>query len=309
MTNYFHSAYQTTIAGKISCSGKGLHSGKTVKMTLYPAEANSGIQFIRLDETEEKSVVSANYTNVSNTMLGTTITNEYGVSVSTIEHLMAAFWGMGVDNVIVALDAPEVPIMDGSSEPFIFLLECTGITQLQVRREILEVLQPVTVTEGNSTITLLPYDGFKLDISIDYASSVIPKQSASYNFETQNFKNALCRARTFGFASDVEKLQAKGLALGGSLDNAIVIGNDSVLNAEGLRFDDEFVRHKALDLVGDFFLSGIRIRGAVVANRPGHGINNKLLHTLLADRSAWRHASSAHTAPSVTHSPRYKIFA
>ncbi len=293
MSEYFHSTYQTTIAGKVSCSGVGLHSGKMVNMKLYPTEADTGIQFIRLDVEEEKSVIPAHYTNVSGTMLGTTIANEHGVSVSTVEHLMAALWGMGVDNVIIALDGGEVPIMDGSSEPFVFLIECAGIRKLEARRDIIEILKPVTVKEGRSASTIRPFDGFSLNLTIDYPDTGIPRQQAVYDFGSRSFKNALCRARTFGFASDVEKLQAQGLARGGSLDNAIVISDKRVLNAGGLRYNDEFVRHKALDCVGDFFLSGLRIRGSVSTTRPGHGINNKLLHALFANSKAWRIASSS----------------
>lgn len=291
---YFHSKHQTTIAGKISCSGIGLHCGKQVEMKLYPAEANTGIQFVRLDADEEKSVIAADYLNVTRTMLGTTITNSYGTSVSTIEHLMAALWGMGVDNAIITLDGPEVPIMDGSSEPFVFLIECAGIKKLKTRRNIIEVLNKVTVKEGNSVASISPHDGFTLDIAIDY-DNAIPRQKAFYDFGEQSFKNALCRARTFGFASEVEKLQAQGLARGGSLDNAIVIGDKKILNEGGLRYDDEFVRHKALDCVGDFYLSKLRIRGAVSTVRPGHSINNKLLRKLLLDSSAWRVTSSTGT--------------
>lgn len=291
--SYSNSSYQTTIAGKISCSGIGLHSGQSVQMKLYPAEAGTGIQFVRLDVEEEKSVVAANYLNVTGTMLGTTISNEYGVSVSTIEHLMAALWGMEIDNVIIAIDGAEVPIMDGSSEPFVFLLECAGVKKLGKHRDIIEVTETITVKDGGSTASISPLDGFSLDISIDYPNTVIPRQQAFYDFSRQSFKNALCRARTFGFATDVEKLQAQGLARGGSLDNAIVISDKAILNEGGLRYNDEFVRHKALDCVGDFFLSGLRIRGAVSTNRPGHSINNKLLLALFANRDAWRLASSS----------------
>ena len=297
MKSEFNSIYQTTIAGGASCSGVGLHSGKQVKLSLFPAEANTGINFVRLDVEEEKSFVKASYQNVAGTTLGTTISNEFGVSVSTIEHLMAAFWGLGVDNVIVALDAAEVPIMDGSSEPFIFLLECAGIKTLSARRDFIEVLKPITVKEGDSVAIISPFDGFSLDISIDYPNTVIPAQQAIYDFAEQSFDSLLSRARTFGFASDVEKLKANGLARGGSLDNAIVLSETKILNEGGLRFNDEFVRHKALDCVGDYFLSGIRIRGAVTTNRPGHGINNKLLRALFADCSAWRLTStSIHTS-------------
>lgn len=293
----FHSAFQTTLAGSVACSGIGLHSGKIVNMTLRPADADTGIQFVRLDVPEGTNTIPAYYLNVSDTRMGTTLTNAYGVSVSTVEHLMAAFWGLGIDNVVVTLDGPEVPIMDGSSEPFVFLLECTGVTTLSAHRDTLEVLKKVTIGEGESFAAIRPFDGFALGITIEYPNTAIPVQQALYDFNTQSFKHALCRARTFGFASDVEKLRAHGLARGGSLDNAIVVGEHSVLNEGGLRFDDEFVRHKALDCVGDFFLSGVRIRGSVTTIRPGHGINNKLLRALFADRSAWRLTSKACTQP------------
>lgn len=289
---FFHSPFQTTLAGKISCSGIGLHCGRKVTMKLYPADADTGIQFIRLDVDEEKSVIEASYLNVTGTMLGTTVSNEHGISISTVEHIMAALWGMGVDNAIIALDGAEIPIMDGSSEPFVFLIECAGVTKLSARRNTVEVLQTVKVKEGSSTSIISPFDGFKLDIAIEYPNTVIPRQHAIYDFSNDSFKNALCRARTFGFVSDVEKLQAQGLARGGSLDNAIVMDDLKILNQNGLRYDDEFVRHKALDCVGDFFLSGFRIRGAVATHKPGHGINNKLLRALFADRSAWRLTSS-----------------
>lgn len=295
----FHSAYQTTIAGSVTCSGIGVHTGQTVNLTLHPAEADTGIQFIRLDVPEEKSVVRAFYLDVTDTMLGTTITNEYGVSVSTIEHLMAALWGMGVDNAVVTLSGPEVPIMDGSSEPFVFLIECAGVKQLSAHRDTLEVLKKVTVQDGSSIASIRPFDGFALDITIEFPHAAIPRQRAIYDFSRQTFRHALSRARTFGFAKDVEMLRAKGLARGGSLDNAVVIGDEGILNEGGLRYNDEFIRHKALDCVGDYFLTGMRMRGMVTANRPGHGMNNKLLRTLLADRSAWRLVTRAFVQPSL----------
>ncbi len=289
----FQSMYQTTLAGTVTCSGVGLHTGKPVHLTLYPAECDTGVQFVRLDVEEEKSVVSAHYLRVCETRLGTTIANAHGISVSTIEHLMAALWGMGVDNAIIALNGPEVPIMDGSSEPFVFLIECAGIKTLAVRRDTLEVLKPVSVSVGESVASIRPFDGFALDIAIEYPRTPIPRQRAVYDFSAHHFKDILCRARTFGFAADVEKMQSQGLARGGSLDNAIVIGEEKILNEGGLRYSDEFVRHKALDCVGDYFLAGMRIRGAVSTARPGHHINNQLLRSLLADSSAWRLASSS----------------
>lgn len=300
----FHSAYQTTLAGSVTCSGVGVHSGQTVVMTLHPAEADTGIQFVRLDVAEDKSVLRAFYLDVTDTMLGTTITNTHGVSVHTIEHLMAALWGMGVDNAIVTLTGAEVPIMDGSSEPFVFLIECAGIKTLEEHRDTLEVVKKITVSDGASMSTIRPFDGFALDISIEFPHSLIPRQRAVYNFAEQSFSHALCRARTFGFAKDVEMLRARGLARGGSLDNAVVIGDEGILNEGGLRYRDEFIRHKALDCVGDFFLTGMRIRGAVTTHRPGHGINNKLLRALLADRSAWRLSSPAFVqAPFAVKAP------
>ena len=278
--NAFTSSFQTTLAGSVTCSGVGLHTGKAVHLTLSPAESDTGIQFIRLDVAEEVSVIPAYYLNVADTTLGTTLKNEYGTTVSTVEHLMAAIWGLGVDNVTVTLDGPEVPIMDGSSEPFVFLIECAGVKTLPAHRDTIEVLKRVTVKEGESSASIRPFDGFALNIAIEYPGTAIPRQQAFYDFSAQSFKHALCRARTFGFASDVEKLRQMGLARGGSLENAIVVGDASVLNEEGLRSPDEFVRHKALDCVGDYFLSGARIRGAVSTVRPGHGINNKLMRAL-----------------------------
>lgn len=286
--SHFNSLYQTTIAGTVACSGVGLHTGKKVNMTMHPAEADTGIRFIRLDIEEEKSFVQGYYLNVSETTLGTTLKNEFGVTVSTVEHLTAALWGMGVDNVNIVLDGPEVPIMDGSSEPFVFLIECAGIKTLDSYRDTVEVLKTVTVKEGASMAAIRPFDGFALDIEIDYDHSVIERAHATYDFREMAFKQLLSRARTFGFERDVEKMQSMGLARGGSLSNAIVVGDQKILNAEGLRFDDEFIRHKALDCVGDFFLAGARLRGMVTTHKPGHGINNKLLRALFADRSAWR---------------------
>jgi UDP-3-O-[3-hydroxymyristoyl] N-acetylglucosamine deacetylase len=297
----FHSAHQTTLAGTVTCSGIGLHSGKNVRLTLSPAEADTGIQFVRLDVAHEESVVAAYYLNVTDTRLGTTLTNEYGVSVSTVEHLMAALWGMGIDNAVIALDGPEVPIMDGSSEPFVFLIECAGVKTLSAYRDTLEVLKKVVVKEGQSTAAIRPFDGFALNIAIEYPNTLIPAQHALYDFSQQSFKHALCRARTFGFAADVEKMQAHGLALGGSLDNAIVVGDSEILNEGGLRYGDEFVRHKALDCVGDYFLASVRIRGVVSTTRPGHGINNTLMRALLADRSAWRLVSAAQVPQLPVH--------
>ena len=297
MTAGFDSLYQTTLARPIHCEGIGLHSGSIVTLRLYPAPADTGILFKRTDVNEAVSLVPAHYNLVTDTMLGTTITNQHGVSVATVEHLMAALWGLGVDNAIIEIDAPEIPIMDGSSEPFVEHIEQAGVVRQSAPRVIIEVLEKITVAQGASVLTIEPAKDFSMDISIDFPNAVIAHQAGHYDFSKTSFKKALCRARTFGFEKDVSKMRAAGLALGGSLDNAVVVGENGVLNKEGLRYQDEFVRHKALDLAGDLFLGG-RLRGRVSGSRPGHGINNLLLRTLFADASAWR--ISRHTAMART---------
>ncbi|NBX03779.1 MAG: UDP-3-O-acyl-N-acetylglucosamine deacetylase [Alphaproteobacteria bacterium] len=277
---------QHTLAHKVSCAGIGLHSGSQVNMVIHPAVAGTGILFKRLDVAVEKSLVAARFDAVCDTRLGTTITNAYGVTVSTIEHLMAAFWGVGIDNAIVELDGPEVPIMDGSSEPFVFLLECAGARELEAPRRILRVLKTVEVVDGQSVAAIRPNkdgdEGMVLDLEIEYNSDFIRRQSAKYDFRDVTFKQALSRARTFGFEHEVTALQQMGLALGGSLENAVVVGKDRILNEEGLRMSDEFIRHKALDCIGDLFLAGLRIDGHFSGVRPGHAINNRASTPLFA---------------------------
>lgn len=280
------SPQQHTLENAVACTGVGLHTGKPVKMTLRPAAADTGIVFKRLDVAARTAVVPARYDLVTHTELGTTLTNEHGVSVSTVEHLMAALWGMGVDNAVIELDGPEVPIMDGSSEPFVFLIECARMAEQTAQREFIEVSKPLMVREGGSSLMIEPAEGFSVAIDIDFPHALIAHQSATYDFTETSFKQILSRARTFGFEKDVEALRAKGLALGGSLENAIVLGDKRIVNEEGLRYADEFVRHKALDLVGDLFLAGARIKGHITAQRPGHKINNKLLRQLLGSLHA-----------------------
>lgn len=282
------SFFQHTVAAEVSCVGVSLHTGDMVNMIVRPAAANTGIVFVRKDIDSANNVVAATYDAVVETTLGTTIANAHGTTVSTIEHVMAALWGAGIDNARVELDGPEVPIMDGSSEPFVFLLECAGRVQQGALRRMVEVLQPVTVEEGGSKATLSPAEGFMLDVEIAFNHKLIETQRARYDFSDTSFKQALARARTFGFERDVEKMRSMGLALGGSLHNAIVIGEEEILNEGGLRYADEFVRHKALDCVGDYFLAGGLIKGEVVTRRPGHGINNKLLRALFANPANYR---------------------
>lgn len=280
--------FQTTLNYPVTCTGIALHSGAQVSMTLKPAPANHGIVFFRQDVDPAKARVAATYDAVCDTRLGTTIVNEHGVKIMTVEHLMAALWGCGVDNCLIELEGPEIPIMDGSSEPFVFLIECAGIDTLEVPRSIIEVLRPVSVEDHGSTAVLKPSDHFRIDITIQFDHDQIGTQQAVYDFSRTNFKQALCRARTFGFARDVEAMRAAGLARGGSLNNAIVLDETSILNEGGLRYKDEFVRHKALDCVGDYFLAGAAIRGSIVTLRPGHHINNLLMRALFADERNYR---------------------
>lgn len=286
-----HTTRQTTTLKAVSCLGVGLHSGSQVNLTIHPAKANTGIVFKRLDVPANQALVPAHFDAVCETRLGTTITNKYGITVSTIEHLMAALWGCGIDNALVELDGPEVPIMDGSSEPFVFLLEYAGQVNLSAPCRILRILKPVEVRDGQSIARVEPNregeEGCTISIEIDFNDKVIRRQASHYDFREITFKQVLARARTFGFEHEVSALRDMGLALGGSLDNAIVVGKHGVLNEEGLRYDDEFVRHKALDCVGDLFLAGCRIDAHFTFHRPGHAMNNKLLRALLADETAY----------------------
>ena len=279
---------QHTVAAEVSCIGVSLHSGDMVNMTIRPAPANTGIAFIRKDIEAGRNVVPARFDAVVETTLGTTIANAHGVTVSTIEHLMAALYGAGVDNARIELDGPEVPIMDGSAEPFTFLLECAGRVQQRAAQRGIEILKEVRVEDGRSSAVIRPSRHFTLDIEIAFNHKLIDTQRAQYDFSETTFRQALSRARTFGFAGEVEKMRSMGLALGGSLHNAIVVGEEDILNEGGLRYADEFVRHKALDCVGDYFLAGGQLMGAVETVRPGHGINNKLLRAIFADASNYQ---------------------
>lgn len=296
---------QTTVLTPVTLSGIGLHSGSTVNMRILPAAADTGIMFRRLDVEPMRAMVAAKYDAVCDTRLGTTICNAQGVTVSTIEHLMAALWGAGLDNVLIELDAPEVPIMDGSSQPFVELLRTAGIATLAAPKKILRVLKTVEVREGESTARIAPNSegeqGMLINITVEYSNKVIGRQQAVYDFRETTFDAALAEARTFGFVYEVEAMQNAGLALGGSLENAIVVGEDAILNEEGLRSADEFVRHKALDCVGDLFLAGISLDAELTFTRPGHHINNKLLRALLADSSAYEIVDSAAQPAPVYH--------
>lgn len=283
--------FQQTLRNRISCTGVGVHSGADVAMTLMPADAGTGIVFRRTDADinadRNISDVPALWSNVSGTVLGTTLINEHGTTVATVEHLMAALAGCGIDNVIVELNAGEVPIMDGSSAPFVFLIECAGVLPQDQPRRAIRVLKPVTVADAGRSVTLRPADRFTLSVDIDFESPVVARQSCSFDDGNMTFKDELCRARTFGFLHEISALQEKGLARGGSLDNAVVVDGDRILNEDGLRFDDEFARHKALDAVGDLYLAGGRLLARYEGDKAGHEMNNRALRALFADDSAW----------------------
>ncbi|MEQ8603538.1 MAG: UDP-3-O-acyl-N-acetylglucosamine deacetylase [Marivibrio sp.] len=275
---------QRTLRSAICCSGVGLHSGETVTMTLTPAEPDVGIVFRRTDLKNGARDIPARFDAVVDTRLCTTLGNDHGTRVATVEHLMAALAGCGVDNAIVEIDAPEVPVMDGSSEPFVFLIECAGVVDQAAARRTLVVRRPVAVEEGDARASLEPSDGFTISLDIDFASRAIGRQELHLDVCDLSFKREISRARTFGFLHEVEALRAAGLARGGSLDNAVVVDGDTVLNQEGLRFEDEFVRHKVLDCIGDMALAGAPIAGRLRGRRTGHGLNNRLLRALFADR-------------------------
>lgn len=280
-------ALQTTVKHHVRCSGVGLHSGVLTHMALSPAPVGTGVVFRRMDHSGPAALVTARFDRVVDTRLGTTIGNDYGVKVATIEHLMAAIAGAGLTNVFVDIDGPEVPIMDGSAAPFVFLIECAGLLVQSAHQQALRIRERVVVSEGDKWAELLPGDGFHAEIGIAFPSAVIGSQTFTFTFDTNGFKSQVARARTFGFRHEVEQLQAAGLALGGSLANSIVVDGDTVLNDGGLRFADEFVRHKLLDVVGDLSLAGWPLQGFFRGHKTGHTLNNKLLRELYSRRSAW----------------------
>ena len=277
---------QKTLSSSISCTGVGLHSGRKINMTLHPAEINSGIVFCRSDSKKEGEI-RASWTNVTDTMLATTITNEAGLCVGTVEHLMAAFAGCGIDNAVVELDGPEVPIMDGSAAPFMFLVECAGPTIQSTARRAIRVEKTIRVGSDNNFISLSPASSFGVAFTIEFDTSAVERQFLEMRLVNGAFKNEIARARTFGFAHEVDAMREAGLALGGSLENAIVIEGNTILNKDGLRYEDEFVRHKVLDCVGDLYLAGAPIIGQINGYRSGHTLNHQLLCALFEDDSSW----------------------
>lgn len=283
---------QRTIKHAVSEIGIGLHKGDKVTMTLRPAPANTGIVFRRID-LEPYVDIPARANAVGDTMLCTCLTNEDGASISTVEHLASALAGLGIDNIIVEVDSNELPIMDGSASPFIFLLQSAGVEELNAAKQFIRIKRPIRVEEGDKWAEFHPYDGFRVDFKIDFDHPVISqtRQHVVMDFNASSYVDEVSRARTFGFMKDLEYMNANDLALGGSMENAVALDEYRVLNPEGLRYDDEFLKHKILDAVGDLYLGGHSIVGELRAYKTGHGLNNKLLNAMLADKECWEFVS------------------
>ena len=288
---------QATLGSAIDCVGVGVHSGQRVALSLRPAAPGTGIVFHRTDLGVD---IPARHDHVVDTRLCTVLAlpGRPEARVGTVEHLMAALFAAGIDNAVIELNGPEVPILDGSAEPFLFLIECAGRQAQSLSRRVIEVCRPVRVAEGDAFAELRPSTapasvspGLDMALSIDFAAPAIGRQALSLSLDATSFRRELASARTFGLAAEVDQLRAAGLARGGSLENAVVVDHARVLNPNGLRMPDEFVRHKLLDAVGDLALAGGALRGRFVAHRTGHALNNRLLHALFADANAWRLAA------------------
>lgn len=290
---------QRTLKNAVHATGVGLHTGEKVRLTLRPAAAGTGIVFRRVDLPQPVEIPADPYA-VGDTRLSSCLEKD-GVRVSTVEHLMSALSGLGVDNVFIDLTAPEVPIMDGSAGPFVFLLQSAGIEEQPAAKKFIRILKPVEVRDGDKWVRFVPYNGFRIELAIDYRHPVFDPdaQSVVVDFSSNSYVKEVARARTFGFMQDVENMRAQGLALGGSMDNAIVMDEYRVLNADGLRYDNEFVKHKVLDAIGDLYLLGHPLIGAFSGHKSGHAMNNRLLRALLETPGAWEYTSfeSSEAAP------------
>ena len=282
---------QRTIKNIIRATGVGLHTGEKVYLTLRPAAPNTGVVFRRVDLAEPVDIKADPY-QVGDTRLSSCLERD-GVRVSTVEHLMSALAGLGIDNLHVDVSAGEVPIMDGSAGPFVFLLQSAGVEEQPVAKKFIRILKTVGVTDGDKSARFEPHNGFKIEFSIDFDHPVFDNSAKSVcvDFATTSYVKEVSRARTFGFMHEVEWMRGQGLALGGSLDNAIVLDEYRVLNSDGLRYHDEFVKHKVLDAIGDLYLLGHPVIGAFAAHKSGHALNNMLLRRLLETKDAWEYAS------------------
>ncbi|MGB4865938.1 MAG: UDP-3-O-acyl-N-acetylglucosamine deacetylase [Hyphomicrobium sp.] len=304
MSNRFIGARQTTLAREVRLTGTGVHSGAPVSLTLHPAEANTGLRFLVTKRGRVVAEIPANVAHVKNLTLCTVIGDETGITVGTVEHLLAALRGLSIDNLYIEIDSKEVPIMDGSSAVFVEAIDRVGIRELSEPRKYIKVLKPVRVEENGCWGELVPHTGFSLDVEIDFPTPLIGRQRLNYEMGPGVFRHELSRARTFGFMSDVEKLWKAGLALGADLTNTVAIGEDKIMNREGLRYPQEFVRHKMLDAVGDLSLAGAPLLGAYRSYKGGHRLNAMVLQELFADATNWSMVHAPRTRParaSVAH--------
>jgi len=279
---------QRTLKNSIRATGIGLHTGQKILMTLRPAAPDSGIVFRRTD-LQQPVDIQAHAEHVGETMLGTTL-HKGDAKISTVEHLLSALAGLGIDNALIEVSAAEVPIMDGSAGPFVFLLQSAGIEEQKAPKRFIRILETVHVTDGDKWARFDPYNGFKVNFEIEFNHPTFKKHSqvASMDFSTTSFLREVSRARTFGFMRDIESLRSRNLALGGNMDNAIVLDDTRILNEDGLRYEDEFVKHKILDAIGDLYLLGHSLIGEVSGFKSGHALNNKLLRTLIGTPTAWQ---------------------
>lgn len=287
MSKRFIGARQTTLAREVTVVGAGVHSGAPASVTLHPAPADAGLKFHVVKRGRVAAEIAATHTAVKNLTLCTVIGDERGVTVSTVEHLLSALRGLSIDNCYIEIDSREVPIMDGSAAPFVAAIDEAGVRELAAPRKFIKVLKHIKVAEGDAFGEIAPRSSFHLDVEIDFPSPVIGRQRMSLDLNPGNYRNEVSRARTFGFMSDVERLWKSGLALGASLENTVAIGDDRVINPEGLRYPQEFVRHKMLDAVGDLTLAGLPLLGAFRSVRGGHRLNSMVLQALFADADAW----------------------
>jgi UDP-3-O-[3-hydroxymyristoyl] N-acetylglucosamine deacetylase len=305
MSKRFIGARQTTIAREIELSGTGVHSGAPVSIVLHPAESDIGLRFIVFKRGRIISEIQADVRHIKNLTLCTVLGDDSGVSVGTVEHLLAALRGVCVDNCYIEVDSKEIPIMDGSAAPFVAAIDEVGIRELSEPRKYIKVLKPVRIEEGDCWGELFPHSGFHLDIEIDFDSPIIGRQRLDLEMTPAVFRNELAGARTFGFMRDVEKLWKAGLALGASLDNTVAIGDDRVMNREGLRHPQEFVRHKMLDAVGDLALAGRPLLGLYRSSRGGHRLNAHVLQALFADETSFAVVNAPRSREPVIHSAGY----
>ena len=298
---------QRTLKNIIRATGVGLHTGEKVYMTLRPAAVNTGIVFRRVD-LDRGGVIEARADNVGDTSMSTTLTKG-DVKVATVEHLMSAFAGLGIDNAIVDLSAPEVPIMDGSAGPFVFLLQSAGIAEQKQAKKFIRIIKPIEVKMGEKWARFEPWDGFRVNFRIDFNHPAFESHAstAEVDFSTTSFLKEIARARTFGFMRDLEMLRERNLVLGGSMDNAVVLDDYRILNDDGLRYEDEFVKHKVLDAIGDLYLLGHGLIGAFSGYKSGHALNNLLVRELQANPSAWEEVTFGDeaTAPISYTNPAY----